>query len=160
MGKRGPPKQPTKLRVLKGNPAKRPLPEAEPKPKEGEPACPADIRSDPLAWDKWCEVVVLLDDMQMLTVTDASVIAQLCRAHSTMTRTKQAIDREGMTVVNETKFGVTVKRHPLWTEYWSAENLLNKLLGQVGLTPSGRASLKVVKQKEPENPLIELMKVV
>jgi hypothetical protein len=32
MGRRGPPPQPTKLRLLSGNPGKRPLPRAEPQP--------------------------------------------------------------------------------------------------------------------------------
>jgi hypothetical protein len=52
MGRRGPPPQPTKLRLLSGDPGKRPLPRAEPQP-IGLPQKPDFVTgSASEAWDQ------------------------------------------------------------------------------------------------------------
>jgi hypothetical protein len=53
MGRRGPRPEPSSLKLLKGNPGKRPLNEREPKPPAGAPEAPAHL--DEEARREWIE---------------------------------------------------------------------------------------------------------
>ena len=54
MGRRGPPPKPTRIRLLQGNPSKRPINKREPKPPDGSPRCPAWL--SPEAKRTWAPV--------------------------------------------------------------------------------------------------------
>lgn len=158
MGK-GRKRKPTAQKLREGAPIKQDRSD-EPQPRVGEPACPQAIREDPVAWAKWCELVVLLDDMGILTTAEAGIIEQLCRAYSVMVRAKEIIDRVGMVVESWSEYSMTYKRNPACQEYWAACEMIRKLMPELGLTPSGRAKLKTAdKPTEDDNPLVTLAKI-
>jgi P27 family predicted phage terminase small subunit len=76
MGRRGPPPQPTALRILRGNPGNRPL-------NDDEPQSPCDAIDPPpylqgLSLEKWHDVVKKLSDMSLMTNADVDVVARYC----------------------------------------------------------------------------------
>lgn len=149
---------PTAMKRLNGNPGKRPLPQDEPRASVGEPACPDYIRDDAVAWGKWCDLVVVLDELELLTTADGEVLSQYCRTYSALQKAIADIDKHGLTVESVTEKGIAIKRNPADASRWAAEALLAKLEPELGLTASGRTKLKT-RKKAPENPLIALAKL-
>ncbi len=76
MGLRGPAPQPTKLRILNGNPSKRPLPENEPQYPSGCPLAPSNLSAG--ARKVWHSLVQEMAASGVLRRVDASALAQLC----------------------------------------------------------------------------------
>ena len=66
----GPPKKPTKLRILEGNPSKRPLPKNEPEPDPTMPECPDWLMDD--AKEEWNRVAPELHRIGLRTVGDVA----------------------------------------------------------------------------------------
>lgn len=133
---------------------------AEPQPRAGEPVCPAAIKEDSIAWAKWCELVVLLDDMGILTQAEGNILEQMCRAYAVMVRAKESIDKLGMVIEIMNERSISHKRNPACQEYWAACDMIRKLMPELGLTPSGRAKLKTAdKPNEDDNPLVTLAKI-
>src|SRR6187402_1731067 len=80
MGLRGPAPKPSGLRVLEGNPARRPLPTNEPRPLPGEPDMPDYLDVD--ARKEWKHFVKILLEMRVLTKADGTALGNLCQAIS------------------------------------------------------------------------------
>lgn len=128
---RGRPRTPTNLRILQGNPGKRPLPKDEPKPKLG---------GDPPAWltvagrKEWDGLAPMLERLRVLTEADVDALAQLCEAQA------------------ELKAGIAEGRFR--SELWRC---IMAMQARFGLTPADRARIKTV-PKEPESVLDEFTK--
>lgn len=94
MGKRGPAPIPTKLKILHGNPGKRPLNEREPQPADGLPACPERLTG--AARDEWERLVPILHDMGVGTEADASALELLCETWGRYVEARQNEVKGGM----------------------------------------------------------------
>lgn len=136
--KPGPPKTPTALRVLKGNPSRRPLPKAEPAPTKGAPNEPTWL--DPEGKAEWRRIVPALDKIGMLTQVDRAGLAAYCSTWSMFVAARRAVEREGTTIVTDKGQVVT---NP-------DANLVVKLAATIraycqefGLTPSARGRMQV-----------------
>ena len=80
MGLRGPPPQPTSLRVLYGNPGKRPINGREPQPRTKRPQCPDYL--DDAARQEWRRLVPILSRMRVLTEADGIALGSLCQQYA------------------------------------------------------------------------------
>lgn len=78
MGKRGPSPKPTPIRVLEGNPSRRPINENEPKPTDGTPPMPPHL--DRRARVVWRQIAPELSRLGLLTVVDGEALASYCTA--------------------------------------------------------------------------------
>ena len=76
--KPGPPPKPTRLRVLEGNPSKRPLHTNEPMPRQGAPDKPDDL--SPVASEEWDRIVPELDRLGILSPLDRTMLVVYCEA--------------------------------------------------------------------------------
>jgi phage terminase small subunit len=76
MGLRGPAPQPTAIRVLNGNPARRPLPASEPQYATGVPNKPSGL--SPGARRAWDALVAEMAPSGVLRLVDAGALAMLC----------------------------------------------------------------------------------
>src|SRR3954452_16994744 len=91
MGLRGPPPKPSSVRVLEGNPARRPLPANEPRPLPGEPEIPAHL--DREARKERKRLVPILLSMRVLTVADGVALGNLCHAYSILIQAHKAMEK-------------------------------------------------------------------
>lgn len=143
MGLRGPRPQPTQLRVLNGNPGKRPLPESEPEPQS------LAIVPDPPDWlgdiarQVWIDDAPRLRAIGLLTELDLRAFALYCEAWQELFDAKKQIDESGLIATSE-KGGEY--QHPAVGIKNKAIERIRRLGAEFGMTPSSRTGITVNKE--------------
>ena len=150
MGRRGPPPKPTRLRVLQGNPSKRPINENEPQPRKDTPRCPAWLSEE--AKKVWRRIVPELRRMGILTVVDGDALAAYCQTYARWKAAEQFIQQHGEVYPIRDERGrmtymqqfpqVTIARHNL--------HMLKSYQQEFGLTPSARSRIEIPLDQDPE----------
>ncbi len=135
--------KPTKLKLITGNPGKRPLNEREPQPKPGIPECPGHLDEEARA--EWVRIVPELCGMGVLARTDRAALAAYCQTWSRWVKAELLIQEHGMIVQVYDR-----ERQPSTTKISPAVNISNKMLSQMlsfitefGLTPASRSRIVV-----------------
>src|SRR5580698_7010248 len=105
---RGPAPTPTALRVLEGNPSKRPLNRREPQPRAKAPKCPDHL--DEIAKNEWKRLIPILRRMRLLSEADGMALASLCQAYSTMVQAQTKLNKTGLLYLRE---GQPIRATPL-----------------------------------------------
>lgn len=80
MAIRGRKPKPTNMKILEGNPGKRPLPTNEVKPKQKAPRCPQWLEDD--AKKEWKRMGKILEQIGILTEMDMTAFAGYCQAYA------------------------------------------------------------------------------
>lgn len=158
MGKRGTKTEPTALKILKGNPGKRPLPKNEPKPTGDMPDPPSHL--DEYALEEWNRVCDGLHAMGVLYGVDMATLAAYCASYSRWRTADEELQKLTMVLsdpdnpeseiiyqplramIEITKAGNMIQ-HPLVGTSNVAKSDCIKYAAQLGMTPSARASLGI-----------------
>jgi P27 family predicted phage terminase small subunit len=107
--KPGPPPTPANLRILRGNPSRRPVPQGEPQPPP-TPTCPeAPSYLDTYAREEWQRVAPLLFTAGLLSTIDVAILSVYCAAFSQW-RTATEMLAAAATDDPETANGLLVER--------------------------------------------------
>lgn len=131
--------KPRSLRLVNGNPSKRPLHE-EPQPGgKGAPAPPAWL--SPAAREAWDYVVPLLEDANLLTRVDAAALTCLCTAIADHKAAQAWLDKLGPVLVYERKSGTLFFANPAAKVVNAARAQILKICAEYALTPVSRARL-------------------
>jgi P27 family predicted phage terminase small subunit len=136
---RGRKPKPTLLKVLDGNPGKRPLNEREPSAPPGIPECPAWLDEEAKA--EWERVIPELQEMGLLSSADRAALAAYCTAWSRWVEAEAQVKKFG-TVVKSPEKGFPMKS-PYLSIADQALETMRKLMVEFGLTPSSRSRIKV-----------------
>ena len=138
MPKPGPPKKPTRLRVLAGNPSGRPLERNVPVGPSGPPPCPRELT--PEARREWRRTVKVLSLMGTVTKADRAALAAYCEAWSTWCEAQRHLREEGYIVL-------TPNGYPQQSPWVSIANKAFRqmyvLIQDFGLTPLARSKLEM-----------------
>lgn len=161
----GPPPKPTKLKVLAGNPGKRPLNQQEPEPAVVEKAPPPDHLPE-MAKEKWREIVTELCRLELVTVVDLAALEMTCLAYCRWRENEDWITKYGGTLVFRNEPTAAEKKEgkpgkikytqvaPQVTQAHQAFDRFHKMMAEFGLSPSARSRLtsvkKVVKDEDLE----------
>lgn len=137
MGKRGRKPKPTVLKILAGNPGRRPLNDQEPKPSSSPVRCPAWL--DDEAKKKWRALVPELKRLGLLTLVDGDALAAYCQAWAEFRAATEQISKEGRTATLENG---RVLSHPAVAQQRSAMQVIRQFSQLFGLDPSSRSALK------------------
>jgi P27 family predicted phage terminase small subunit len=128
--------KPTRLKLLTGNPGKRPLNDSEPKPEPAAPECPPEL--GPVARAEWDRLVGELTALRMLTNLDRAALAAYCAAYAFWA---DAIENIG-------KYGTMVKSptgYPVQSPYISIANrqaeIMMRIASEFGFTPASRSRI-------------------
>lgn len=141
--KRGTKPQPTTLKLLKGNPGKRPLNPHEPKPSAGVPECPAWLDEDARA--EWSRITPELERLGLLTTVDFAALANYCQAFADWKAAVVTLREEGRILTSEKG---NLMSHPAVVHRNHAAALMLKFAVEFGFTPSSRSRVTVGKKDE------------
>ena len=140
MGKRGPPKTPTK--VLKERGVRTDHRKDEPQPKAAPPPQPEHL--DDTERDVWQQVTAALESMGTLAETDGNAIARYCTLLVDWHKCTDYIKKNGLTYAIGTQTGGSCYQQ--YPEVGIRNKLTADLLRleqQFGLTPAARASIHI-----------------
>ena len=140
MGKRGPPKQPTVLRLLRGNLGKRKINEAEPKPDADQIVPPAFLEGTSLK--KWNEMLPSLVATGVMTNADVDTLARYCTMHEMWLKCLESTRKTDKFMVRD-KSGqvVNVKSLPDAVMLTKLAASMLRIEQEFGLTPSARSGI-------------------
>ncbi len=143
---RGRKPQPTRLKVLRGNPGQRQLNAREPQIAAAVPDPPDWLGED--AREKWADLVAVLGDLGILTHVDADVLTLYCE---TWVEWKEATlqIRESGYVVESPKGDL--KASPYVMIRSKALQQLRTLEAELGMTPSSRSRVHTVSPARHSN---------
>ena len=136
MGKRGPKPEPTRLKLLKGNPGRQPLNEMEPQPDPTMPECPPQLTDDAKAC--WENVVPELHRMGLATKLDRTLLAVFCQAEAHWLESLETIKKYGRLV--EGRAGGIVQ-NPAVHQFNKCGEILAKIGAEFGFSASSRTGL-------------------
>jgi P27 family predicted phage terminase small subunit len=139
---------PTTLKVLRGNPGKRPLNHNEPKPTLGAPGCPTWLVTEAKA--EWRRIVPKLDELGMLTKVDRAALATYCEAWATFVYAQREVHTHGILITEVETISIDGRviycrttKNPAIIVARDAANLVRQFCAEFGLTPSARTRLEL-----------------
>ena len=129
-------KKPTALKLLEGNPGKRPLNPYEPKPSKKAPPCPKWL--EPEAKKEWRRLAGKLERLGILTEADMGVFASYCQAYARWKAAEEIISSHGFVSKTPSGYLQTIPHVSVAKEY---ARIMNRCAEQLGLTPASRSKL-------------------
>lgn len=159
----GPSAEPTKLKILKGNPGHRPLNRFEPQPSTGIPDAPGWLT--PYAREVWDQDAPILLAMRVMSKADWVVFALYCTAVSQVRAAEEGM-HEVATLTGSAAMGMLEpmatgdghRRSPLYTMSLESGKAALRYAVELGMTPSARTKIQTLQTDEPESDLQELMR--
>jgi P27 family predicted phage terminase small subunit len=143
---RGPSPAPSALKLLRGNPGRRPVNDREPKPNaERDPHCPDHL--DETAKVEWSRLLPILRDMRVLTEADYIALALLCSTYSTLIKAQESLNKAGLLFKTPSGY---VQQSPLIGIISNCTAQVNTLCREFGLTPSARTRIMTADDKTQE----------
>ena len=143
---RGRKPKPTHLKVIEGNPGKRPLNKREPTPASGRPQPPGHLCTEAKA--EWQRVSKVLHAIGVLTTLDRAALAVYCQAWGRWVRAEVALEKMAANdlvtraLLMRTKSGNTIQ-NPLVGTANKAMGAVMKAASELGMTPSVRSRIEI-----------------
>lgn len=149
---RGRPPKPTALRVIQGNPGKRPLNKKEPSPDAlvEVPAPPEWFGK--IAVAAWQQVAPWLIEAKILTATDLHNLEAFCMAYQRWREAQDDITKKGIVVMGAKQ----EIKNPACTVANETLRQMATFGSALGLDPAARARLKPGGTEKPNNPFTAL----
>ncbi|MCB2136637.1 MAG: phage terminase small subunit P27 family [Rhodobacteraceae bacterium] len=135
---RGRKPKPTALKLIDGNPGKRPIRGQEPRPPATLPTCPAHLL--PTAKTEWKRLARVLNGIGLLTQIDRTVLAAYCQAYGRWVEAERKL--ADTPPLLKTPAGY-VQASPWITIANRQIELMTRLMAELGLTPSARSRLAI-----------------
>ncbi|MBC3378484.1 phage terminase small subunit P27 family [Serratia fonticola] len=160
----GPPKTPTHLRLVRGNPSKRAINKNEPKPPSGVPPTPKHFDKQGKYWFK--RMAEELDAIGVMSQLDGRALELLVEAYTEYRHHCDTLDREGYTYAvyseddgDERKYREIrmIKPHPAAMMKADAWKRIRAMLAEFGMTPASRSKVNAT-APDAVDPLAEFMK--
>lgn len=142
-GRRGPAPKPTALKLVGGNPGKRPLNLAEPVPPDGEIVKPTLVAEDEIASAEWDRIISPMIACKMVKPLDVGSLIQWCLTWARFEKVARFIRDKGTTypIYNRHRQVVATKEFPQAAEFRRLQPILIALSRDIGLTPSARSRI-------------------
>ena len=137
---------PTALRVLRGNPGKRPLPENEPHPSPDYPEPPDNLSRD--ARIEWERVTPILYDLGLLTNIDRAALVGYCVAWGRWMEAEDELRKYGPVVKAPSGYPV---QSPFLAVANRAMKQTKEFLAEFGMSPSARTRVVVTQARDTSN---------
>ena len=141
---------PTRLKMLTGNPGKRPLNQDEPRPEANIPECPPEL--GPVARAEWDRLVGELAVLRLLTNLDRAALAAYCGAYALWADATAQIEKYGAMIKSPQGF-------PIQSPYLAIANrqakIMMRIASEFGFTPASRS--RIATPPPPDRGLFALL---
>lgn len=124
------PRTPAHLRILSGNPSKRPIP-SQPQPETKAPSCPEHLAGEARA--EWERIAPELLRLGLLSHIDRAALAAYCVAYGRWVEAEKHLNQHGLTNGE--------KKSPYLLIAEKALDTLRKFSNEFGLTPASRSKV-------------------
>lgn len=152
----GPPKTPTHLRLVRGNPSKRPINDKEPKPAKGVPSTPKHFSKQEKYWFK--RMAEELNHIGVITTLDGMALELMIGAYVEWRHHRDVIAEVGESYQTTTSTGdIIIRAHPQVAMRDRAFNNIHKMMSEFGITPASRSKVSSDKPAE-EDPMDAFLK--
>ncbi|KLU76025.1 phage terminase small subunit P27 family [Clostridium botulinum] len=151
MAQRGRKPKPTAIKIIEGNPGKRPLNKNEPKPEKKAPRCPSWLEDD--AKKEWRRMAKQMEHLGTLTEIDMAAFAGYCQAYARWKEAEEFITKHGAIVKTPSGYWQQVPQVSIAQTYLK---IMNKFCEQFGLTPSSRSRI-ITDSNDKEDDQMELL---
>ncbi|WP_333861588.1 phage terminase small subunit P27 family [Clostridium sp.] len=156
MAQRGRKPKPTALKVLEGNPGKRPLNVNEPKPEKKAPKCPTWL--EPEAKKEWRRMSRSLEAIGILTKVDAASFAGYCQAYARWKEAEEFLTKHG--TIFKTPSGY-IQQVPQVSIAQTYLKIMKDFCSEFGLTPASRTRINVgEKTGDTDDPMEDILRMV
>ena len=135
--------KPTALKILQGNPGRRPLNAAEPKFPALESDCPEHL--GPIAAKEWARIRELFTNI--FTEADRAALSAYCVCYGRWVEAEDHVRATGMMVKSPSGYPM---QNPWLSIANKAFQQMNKMMPEFGMTPSSRSRVKTL--PEPPKP--------
>ena len=157
MATRGRKPKPTAIKILEGNPGKRPLNTNEPVPPQGDISCPDWL--EPEAQREWERLAPALEAMGVLTTADLMAFAGYCQAYARWREAEEFISKHG--AIFKTPSGY-VQQMPQVSIAQQNLRIMQSFCSEFGLTPATRSRIIAANGDEgaaaSDDPMEKLLK--
>ena len=145
MGKPGRAPQPTKLKLVHGNPGKRPLNANEPTPPvpDAVPYAPRHLNAE--AKKEWRRVTGILMDLGLYTELDRAGWAMLCQAWGRWVVAERELQERGEILISAKGY---MYQNPWRHEANKAQEQMRRMMTEFGMTPSSRSRFNLPGEQE------------
>ncbi len=155
MATRGRKPKPTALKVLEGNPGKRPLNKNEPQPEKKAPRCPSWL--EPEAKKEWKRMAKTLEAMGVLTQVDRTAFEGYCQAYARWKEAEEFLSKHG--TIFKTPSGY-IQQVPQVSIAQTDLKVMKDFCSEFGLTPAARTRIQVSAEgADSDDPMEKLLKI-
>jgi P27 family predicted phage terminase small subunit len=137
-------KKPNKLKLVEGNPGKRPIKE-QPKLEIKNLKCPIWLNEE--AKKEWERVFTLLEKLGLISDIDMTIFAMYCQNYARWKQAETELNEENLKVMGRTGYIV----NPLVKISQTYQTRLKISIEKLGLSPSDRANLDIAMNDDNED---------
>lgn len=130
-------KKPTNIKLLEGNPGKRPINKKEPQPEKELLKCPSWLNN--IAKYEWNNLSKQLYNLGLLTKVDKIMLAEFCQSYSRWREAESQLKKDKFLIPTKGGF----KMNPLIAISKIYTSQMNYCIAKLGLSPSDRAKLEI-----------------
>jgi P27 family predicted phage terminase small subunit len=135
------------MKVLAGNPGRRPLNKREPKPKIEKPSCPKHLKGE--ARREWTRQVKHLYALGCLAAQDRAALAVYCSLWARVVEGEEKLAEPGVSLVYKNSSGNYVK-NPWVAIVADAAREMRMMAAEFGFTPASRSRISVEPAKRDD----------
>lgn len=133
--------KPIELKILQGNPGKRPIPDDAPRADGSIPDCPEHLKGE--ARNEWGRITDELNRLGVLSSVDRASLELYCTTYARWRKAEKALER-GLMVKSPNGYKIP---SPFLSVVNQCVAQMQRFLSEYGLTASSRAKVKVNKDK-------------
>lgn len=149
---RGRKPKPTSLKVLQGNPGKRPINVEEPNFPALESDCPEYL--GPIAVREWARMKGLFTIQNIFTEADRACLAAYCVCYGRWVEAETHVREMGIMVTSPSGFPM---QNPWLSVANKALQQMNKITPEFGMTPSSRSRVKTIPKETEDSELTRML---
>lgn len=142
---------PTVIRLVNGNPGRRPINADEPQPGALDSVCPPEIADDPLAVAEWQRGIVPAIEIKQITAADRTLAIAHCVLWSTwQSQLADAAKHAHVIAAGPNNYPMP---NPARVMANKTMMMLAKIDSELGFTPTSRSRVTTAGKLSPDNPL-------